>query len=110
MIRDRVLNAIRRWNREWLDRLDPDYPPPKPARPPVTVHAEPTPNPEAMKFVASASVPTLGPDHPLQHALLNISGVKSIFAIENFVTITRERGEDWNQLLPRVEAVLVDHL
>ena len=69
MIRDRVLGAIRRWNRTWLDRLDPDYPPPEPPRPDVTVYAEPTPNPEAMKFVASVQVPALSVDHPLQRAV-----------------------------------------
>jgi len=110
LIRDNVMYAIRRWNRIWLDRLDPDYPPPEPEAPPVSVYAEPTPNPDAMKFVSSVPVPALSAGHPLQEALLATDGVKSIFAIEDFVTVTRERDHDWNLLLPQVEAILTRHL
>ena len=79
MIRDNVMYAIRRWNRIWLDRLDPDYPPPEPEAPPVSVYAEPTPNPDAMKFVSSVPVPALSAGHPLQEALLATDGVASPF-------------------------------
>ncbi len=96
----------------WLDRLDPDYPhqPPPEPRPKVDVHCEPTPNPEAMKFVTSTQVPTLTPAHPLQRALLEIDGVKSVFAIDDFVTVTRTPGQAWNVLIPRVEGVLRNEL
>jgi hypothetical protein len=110
VIRNRLLRAIRRWNRLWLDRLDPDYPPPPPPRPQVSIHAEPTPNPNAMKFVCSVPVPALASDHPLQTALLALDGVKSVFAIDDFVTVTRHPNEDWNRLLPPIEGVLHDQL
>ena len=107
MIRALLLKAIRRGNRVWLERLDPDYPPPAPPPPTVSIHAEPTPNPDAMKFVSSVPVPALSPSHPLQQSLLGVDGVKSIFAIEDFVTVTREQDRDWNLLLPEIEKILV---
>lgn len=110
MIRNRLLPAIRHWNRVWLDRLDPDYPPPPPPAPTVSIHAEPTPNPDAMKFVSSVPVPALTSNHPLQVALLGLDGVKSVFAIDDFVTITRHPDADWNRLLPPIERVLLDQL
>ncbi|MBU9711481.1 NifU N-terminal domain-containing protein [Evansella tamaricis] len=77
------------------------------------VRAEPTPNPNAMKFTAneilfegtgSASFKKGdNPDQPLAKALLSIEGVDNIFGYQDFVTVNKEAGTDWDSLLPEIE-------
>jgi Fe-S cluster biogenesis protein NfuA len=72
---------------------------------PVTVYAESTPNPAAMKFVASIMLlpegtveyhhPGEAKDSPLASGLFAFSGVKSVFITANFITVTKEQDMDW---------------
>ncbi|SDZ02108.1 Scaffold protein Nfu/NifU N terminal [Evansella caseinilytica] len=81
----------------------------------IEVRAEPTPNPNAMKFTAnqilfegagSASFKKGdSPDHPLAKELLAIAGVDNIFGYQDFVTVNKEMGAAWDSILPEVEAV-----
>jgi NFU1 iron-sulfur cluster scaffold homolog, mitochondrial len=72
---------------------------------PVTIYSESTPNPDAMKFVANMM---LLPDgvrefqnvsaakgNPFVKQIFAFSGVKSVFITANFITITKEPGIDW---------------
>ncbi|NCG18933.1 MAG: hypothetical protein GWP91_07970 [Rhodobacterales bacterium] len=75
----KLIGPIRRLNRWWIDRLDPDWPPASPDLPtvgnptheptvttaskttfqangPVSIYSESTPNPNALKFVAHGAV------------------------------------------------------
>lgn len=78
-----------------------------PKKVPVTVYAESTPNPAAMKFVANKKIV----DHsyeftsiddskhsPLATALFHFPFVKSVFLDENFVSINKFEVADWNEI------------
>lgn len=141
----RLLRAVRRLNRAWVDALDPDHapdegafveapptrpapapPPPRPEPPPsaparqVEVWSEGTPNPDAMKFSASVPVAPRGAlsfdsaeaaaDHPIGRAVFAVGGVRSMFAVNDFVTVTREPGADWRELAPLLEAAIAEAL
>jgi hypothetical protein len=81
--------------------------------PNVSVRFQPTPNPNAGKFVAdrtlvegrsSRSFYNAGQaaDHPLAAALFELDGVASIFMVEDFVTVTKQPDADWSTLIPQV--------
>lgn len=89
--------------------------PPAEPRPPLTVRVEETPNPDARKFVCSAtlqegpSVAALQGDevrHPIAAALLDVPGVRSVFLVRDFTTITRQQGVPWATLEPAIRAAL----
>lgn len=73
-----------------------------------TVRSEETPNPNAHKYVVGQKVVEKGSlsfssaseakDHPLGHALFAVKGVASIFAVNDFVTVTRTPDADWTAL------------
>ncbi|PYZ93550.1 scaffolding protein [Salipaludibacillus keqinensis] len=80
----------------------------------IEVKGEPTPNPNAMKFTAN-QVLFEGPgsasfkkgqdtDHPLAKELLALDGVDNIFGFQDFVTVNKEMGAEWDSLLPEIEA------
>lgn len=132
----RVLGPVRRFNRWWIDRLDPDargsWAPveevpsatvrpatpaaPATAGPALTIRREDTPNPDAMKFVCSRRVvpsgslsfsnARAGEAHPLGRAIFGVPGVRSLFAINDFVTVTRGSDGDWEAMGPAIEAAL----
>lgn len=130
----RIVGRIRRLNRRWIDWLDPDSAatwapvhepaaaapiaaaPPKQA---FVVHREETPNPDAMKFVCNRKVVDTGSlsfsnaraadGHPLGRAVFQVDGVKSLFAVNDFVTVTRRTGEDWDRMGPQIEHQLQQH-
>jgi len=72
---------------------------------PVTVYAESTPNPSAMKFVANKRIVTSAyeftsvdetKESPFANALFNFPFVKNVFIDENFVSVTKTEKTDWN--------------
>jgi len=74
------------------------------------VRPEPTPNPDAMKFVLDLTLPARilanrgdEADDAFTQALLAIDGVAAIFGINDFVTITRDAGADWDPIICAVE-------
>lgn len=104
----------------------PDPPPPAVVhtpdltRPPVTVYQEDTPNPNAMKFTASIPVVKSGAlsfksdgpkaDHPLGSALMEIDGVDIVFAVNDFVTVTKRADVPWHELSPDVAETIAQVL
>ena len=76
----------------------------------ITVYAEATPNPESMKFVAnkmllpndSADFRTkeLAENSALAKALFEMSFVKGVFIMNNFVSITKNADYEWFDLIP----------
>lgn len=86
---------------------------PRPAR--TVLRTEPTPNPNAMKFVLSFSqgresktyTKDKRADAPAVIAeLFDLPAVDSVFTLDTFVTITRTPGADWDALVPRAREVL----
>ncbi|MBI4541001.1 MAG: NifU N-terminal domain-containing protein [Gemmatimonadetes bacterium] len=79
----------------------------------LTVQFQPTPNPNAGKFVLDR--PSLqGADRksvmnraeaagdPLAERLLAIEGVASLFFADNFITVIKTPSADWASLIPDV--------
>lgn len=86
---------------------------------PVSVHVQPTPNVNALKFVLNRRV-TEGRSQtfrsvqdavasPLAAALLAIPGVIQTFFLNDFVTVTRDPGASWDEIAPRAEEVIRAH-
>jgi hypothetical protein len=79
----------------------------------MPVSAEPTPNPNAMKFTVGR--PVGGPatftagaevDEPAAAELLAIDGVVSIFMTADFVTVTKRPDTEWDPITSRATEVL----
>jgi NFU1 iron-sulfur cluster scaffold homolog, mitochondrial len=72
---------------------------------PVTIYAESTPNPAAMKFVCNMmllenavveySNAAEASACPMAAGLFSFSGVQGVFITSNFVTVTKAPGVDW---------------
>lgn len=74
---------------------------------PVTVYAESTPNPSAMKFVANKKLVTSTHDFtsideatfsPMATELFHFPFVKGVFMDENYVSITKYDVAEWNEI------------
>lgn len=78
-----------------------------PKKVPVTVYAESTPNPSAMKFVANKKLVTTNYEFssiddaqlsPLALELFHFPFVKNVFFDENYVSITKYDMAEWNDI------------
>ena len=84
----------------------------------ATATPSPTPNPDAMKFTVDASFPEMvnatdadaAAGHPFLAAVFALDGVASVFAMNDFVTVTRTPGADWDTITPAVQAAAADLL
>lgn len=79
----------------------------------MTVRFQPTPNPNAGKFVVSRPVvdgnasksfysAAQAASDPVAAALFNVAGVQSLFMADDFITVMKEPSADWQQLVPEV--------
>ncbi|MFL0354172.1 NifU family protein [Xanthomarina sp. GH4-25] len=78
-----------------------------PKKVPVTVYAESTPNPSAMKFVVNKKLTTTTYEFtsideaklsPLATELFHFPFVKGVYIDENFVSITKYEVADWSEI------------
>ena len=86
----------------------------------VDVYAESTPNPAALKFVATrflldeGSVEYLNPEQavncPLARDLFKFDGVSSVFITSNFVTVNKKPTIDWYELMPILREFIKGYL
>lgn len=85
------------------------------------VDFQPTPNPNAGKFVVSQQVAPVGTsrsyydreeatDDPVARALMGLGGIRSIFMVDDFITVTKTPAASWEELVPKVEEAIRDHL
>ena len=83
----------------------------------AVTEVQPTPNPNAMKFmldrpVSEGSVSFLqadqAQDHPVARALFAIPGVTSVLLLCDFMTINKDPKASWPQIKRRVQQVLAD--
>ena len=85
------------------------------AKPKVTFSE--TPNPEAGKFTVGRTLvegrsgrtfasPAVAAGDPVAARLLAEPGVRSLFVVADFVTVTKEPDAAWAELAPRVRAAL----
>lgn len=80
------------------------------------VNAQPTPNPNAMKFTVAGGLPDRerrsfasaadAAGHALGAALFALGGVQSLFMVNDFVTVTKTPDASWSELAPRVIATI----
>lgn len=81
------------------------------------VRFDPTPNPNAGKFTLARtlvegrrgltfdSVQDAAAD-PIASRLLALNGVRSVFTVADFVTVTKDPGASWSDLAPRVQEAI----
>ncbi len=85
----------------------------------ITVEVQPTPNVNAMKFLLSQKV-TEGRSQtyrsleeaintPLAKALFAIPGVVQVFFLNDFITLTRDPGAEWQAIISQAETVIQSH-
>ena len=78
---------------------------------PLEMIADGTPNPNAVKFTLNRTVATQGKtyrdlaaaDAPWAKALLGIPGVVQVFAVNNFISVTKTPDADWEAIIPQAE-------
>lgn len=80
---------------------------------PIEITIQPTPNPNALKFILNRDVLTEGKvsfktpqdckDVPLALALFDLRGVDQIHFFQNVITISKFSFEDWDALEPAVQ-------
>jgi hypothetical protein len=85
----------------------------------VQVTAEATPNPNSMKFTVNRELwagrarTVASADEafgfPLAARLLAVPGVRSLFFLRDFVTVTRQPGVAWDALAPAVNSAIQEH-
>ena len=81
---------------------------------PLEIVAQGTPNPNAAKFTLTRVVATQGTTYrdaasagaEWAKQLLGVAGVTQVFAINNFISVTKTPDADWNVIGPQIEAML----
>ncbi|MCU0421788.1 MAG: NifU family protein [Bacteroidia bacterium] len=86
----------------------------------LDVYSESTPNPETMKFVfnrmilpeQTADFPTVDTtgNSPLAKNLFEFNFVNGVFIMNNFVTITRAPGIEWEEIVPIMKEFLKSYV
>ena len=85
----------------------------------LQVRVEPTPNPNSLKFSTNRTLwegraqtfsdPAQALTSPLARALLEVPGVKSVFFLRDFATVSREPSASWEPIAQDVERILREH-
>jgi len=84
------------------------------------IQTEPTPNPNALKFLPGREVSPLATleyrtideatASPLAEALFELEGVDGVFFGADYVSVTRhERGPDWSEMKAPILGAIMDH-
>jgi NFU1 iron-sulfur cluster scaffold homolog, mitochondrial len=80
-----------------------------------------TPNPNAGKFVVSQQVAPVGTsrsyyeadearEDPVARALMRLNGIRSVFMVDDFITVTKTPAASWDELVPQVREAIREHL
>ena len=80
----------------------------------LNVNAQATPNPNAVKFTLNRPVASQGKtyrdaataDTAWAKQLLAIPGIVQLFAVNDFISVSKAPEADWAGLVPQIEAVL----
>lgn len=86
----------------------------------LAVQVQGTPNPNAAKFVLDQSL--LGDEgrtffdakaaagHPLAARLFEVEGVRALFMVDNFITVTKADGAAWDDLVEPIRMAIQQEL
>lgn len=90
------------------------------ANPAILVYTESTPNPGTLKFVANKMIlPNGSADFqdadtaqasPLASALFEFPSVQGVFIASNFITITKDEGSVWHEIIPELRDFIKAYL
>ncbi|HEY4608355.1 MAG TPA: NifU N-terminal domain-containing protein [Ilumatobacteraceae bacterium] len=77
-----------------------------------------TPNPDAMKFSLDTALPAMfnatnedaAADQPFAAAVFAAGGVAAVFGVNDFVTVTRQPGAEWEPIIAAVQEAAAAHL
>lgn len=85
----------------------------------VFVQTEDTPNPATLKFIPGVPVMTTGTieftsvekaDHsPLGRRLFGVAGVRRVFFGSDFITVTKNAGDEWRVMKPAILGAIMEH-
>jgi hypothetical protein len=77
----------------------------------------PTPNPDALKFTLDVTLGAMinvadaaEADTPFARAVFAAAGVSNLFGVNDFVTVTRQPGAEWEPIIEAVQAAAAEHL
>ena len=81
---------------------------------PLEIIVDGTPNPNAVKLTLNRTVATQGKtyrdaaaaDTAWAKALLGIPGVVQVFAVNNFISVTKTPAAEWDAIIPQAEQAL----
>jgi hypothetical protein len=84
----------------------------------ATAVPSPSPNPNALRFQLDVTLPgTLSANsaeeaagHPFLAAVFAAPGVAGVFGVNDFVTVTRAPGAEWEPIIEAVQAEAAAHL
>jgi NFU1 iron-sulfur cluster scaffold homolog, mitochondrial len=85
---------------------------------PKVINIEPTPNPDALKFICQPALLRSGTrsfkdfaaavGDPLASAVFSLGKVTSVFYMDRFVTVNKESGAEWSDLIDAICEVIED--
>ena len=84
----------------------------------VPVRINPTPNPNSIKISVSSGMAAkpvtfanaaAAAADPLAKKLFEVPGVKSVFMVANFVTITKDPAVEWEGIADRLGDIVSEH-
>ncbi len=85
-----------------------------------TIHIQPTPNPNALKFILNEPVINQGnitfknseeaKNTPLAERLFALPNVAEVFFNENYITVTQNGQADWDELEKNIQTVILENM
>jgi hypothetical protein len=84
----------------------------------ATATPQPSPNPNALRFQLDTKLPALisfasaadAEGDPFASAVFAAGGVANVFGTNDFVTVSRSPGADWDPIVAAVQAAAAEHL
>lgn len=84
------------------------------------IQVQGTPNPNAAKFVLGRSAlgekgrtyfdAAAAEGHPLAERLFGIDGVRALFMVDNFITVTKTDGANWDTMVDPIRDAIQEEL
>jgi hypothetical protein len=85
-----------------------------------SIQVQGTPNPNAAKFVLGRSMlgeegrtffdAQAAAENPLAARLFEVEGVRALFMVDNFITVTKAEGATWDDLVEPIREAIQEEL